>query len=179
MAKKKKYQIDAEDNNAGADVVSRSQKKRDSHALKDLGAELAKLSVAQFKHIPLNDDLLTALTLMAKLTNHEARRRQLQFIGKLLRQCDPIPIQDALATLQTGHSNDTALLQHAEHIRTALLNADAKEEARILAQWIPENPAIQELQSLIQKARGEDNPETKGAKRALFRKIRELLAIGI
>ncbi len=171
MAKKKKYQI----NERGIDEVlpvSRSQKKRDSHALKDLGAELAKLSVGQLKHIPLNDELLTAFTLMTKITNHEARRRQLQFIGKLLRHCDPSPIQDALATLQAGHNSNTALLHHAEQIRAALLSGNQDEKERMLAQWPSE---AQELQALALKAKGQDNPETKGASRALFRKVRELL----
>ncbi len=173
MAKKKKFQIDSEIDDVSSLPKSRSQKKRDSLALKDLGAELTKLSAGQLKHIPLNEDLQEAFKLMAKITDHEGRRRHLQYIGKLMRECDPLPIQEALAKLQAGHTVDNALLHHAERLRTALLTADSKEVATILAPW-PE--AAEELHTLILTAKAEQNPESQGAKRAIFRKLRELLS---
>ncbi len=172
MKKKKKFQLDMDAPESTEIAKSRSQKKRDSSALKDMGAELIKLSAGQRKNLPLNDDLKEALKIMDKITDHEGRRRQKQYIGKLMRECDVQPIQEALERMQQGHSTDNALLQHAERLRETLLSEDTAEAERILTQW-PEAEA--ELRAIVAKAKGPLNPETQGAKRTLFRKLRELL----
>ncbi len=148
---------------------SRSQKKRDSHALKDIGAELAKLTPGQIKKLPLNEDLQEALKVMAKITDKEGRRRQGQYIGKLMRECDPTPIQEALIQLKQGHNEDTALLHHAERLREALLNASDAEQKDLLQQW-PDAEA--EIRALVLRAKTELSPE---AKRTLFKKLKNLL----
>lgn len=169
MARKKRYQWDVTAGEDGDLKPSRSQKKRDSTALQDLGAELVKLPVTRLKHLPLTPDLDEALRLMARLTDHEGRRRQLQYIGKLMRECDAEALRAALDTLRQGHTQDNAAFHHAEHLRDALLAAPAAEAARILAPW-PE--AADELQALLARAKEENGPPH--ARRALFRRLREL-----
>ena len=102
MAKKNKYQLDVNAPEQDELPKSRSQKKRDSQALKDIGVELYKLSIGQRKKIPLNQDLELAFAEMDRLKDKEAKRRHMQYIGKLLRQCDPMPILEALENLRQG-----------------------------------------------------------------------------
>ncbi len=170
MARHKRYQLDMDGPEFEEAPKSRSQKKRDSHALKDIGAELAKLTPGQIKKLPLNEDLLEALKVMAKITDKEGRRRQGQYIGKLMRECDPAPILDALEKLKQGHNEDTALLHHAERLREALLTAPEAQVKEIISAW-PE--AQQELLKLVDRAKSELSPEVK---RTLFKKLKSLLA---
>ncbi len=170
MARKNRYQLDIDGPEFEEAPKSRSQKKRDSHALKDIGAELAQLTPGQLKKLPLGEDLQEALRVMAKITDKEGRRRQGQYIGKLMRECDPAPIQEALVKLKQGHNEDTALLRHAERLREALLVATEAEAKEITHAW-PE--AQQELLKLVERAKSELSPE---AKRTLFRKLKTLLA---
>ncbi len=170
MARKNRYQLDIDGPEFEEAPKSRSQKKRDSHALKDIGAELAKLTPGQLKKLPLNEDLQEALKVMAKITDKEGRRRQQQYIGKLMRECDPEPIQEALVRLKQGHNDDTALLHHAERLREVLLTASDAEVADVLGKW-PQ--AQEELRVLVERAKNELSPE---AKRVLFRKLKLLLA---
>ena len=80
---------------------SKSQRKRDATALQDLGAQLVKLTSAQVNRIPLPDDLLAAVRAAQAMPQRGAHKRQLQYIGKLMRQIDdPEPIRAALATVQ-------------------------------------------------------------------------------
>ena len=80
---------------------SKSQRKRDATALQDLGAQLVKLTSAQLNRIPLPADLLAAVRAAQAMPQRGAHKRQLQYIGKLMRQInDPEPIRAALATVQ-------------------------------------------------------------------------------
>ena len=169
MARKKRYQWDVEAEEGVGEAPSRSQKKRDSTALQALGEELAALPVARLGKLPLTPDLDEALRLMARLTDREGKRRQLQYIGRLMRECDAEPLRAALEQLHKGHTEDTAAFHHAERVREALLSADKAEQDRLLAPW-PE--AAEELRALIARAKTENAPH---AKRALFRKLRELV----
>ena len=83
---------------------SKSQRKRDATALQDLGEQLVKLTPAQLNHVPLADELLAAVRLARTITQRGGRKRQLQYIGKLMRQLDATAteaIRTALATLRT------------------------------------------------------------------------------
>ena len=83
---------------------SKSQRKRDATALQDLGEQLARLTPAQLSRIPLPDDLLAAVRMAQGITQRGGRKRQLQYIGKLMRQLDEAEtavIRVALATVWT------------------------------------------------------------------------------
>ena len=85
MARKKRYQYE-EDVPESDLFVSRSQKKRDSSALQQIGEEIAALSVPRLEMLPLNDDLKKAFAEFRKLTDREAKRRLLQYVGRLMRE---------------------------------------------------------------------------------------------
>lgn len=84
----RKHQYRQDDAGDGAEVVSRSQRKRDSSALQTRGEQLARMSPARQARLPLPPDLAEALADFRRLTDKEAKRRQLQFIGRLMREAE-------------------------------------------------------------------------------------------
>ncbi len=170
MARKKRYQYMAEDELLEAERPSRSQKKRDSTALQKLGEELVALPLSKVKGLPITAEMLEALELMAKITDREGRRRQMQYIGKLMRECPADELRTALDVLRQGHHEDTAKFHHAERLREALLTANEQEEQHILSQLPQEAQA--DIQKLTLHARKENSTT---AKRALFRKLYAVL----
>lgn len=149
---------------------SRSRKKRESTALQKLGETLTGLPLARLADLPLGPELDEALRLMARITDHEGRRRQLQYIGRLMRESDAEAISAALERLREGPARDNAAFRHAERLRAALLAADGEETERLLARW-PQ--AASDLRRLVARARGESAPQ---AARELFRRLRQLAA---
>ena len=90
--------------------------------LQALGKELVELTSDRLKKIKLPDDLRLAVRTAQQMTRHdEARRRQLQFIGRLMRDVDAQPIRDSLATVRGDSAEETARLHRIERLRTALL----------------------------------------------------------
>ncbi len=84
MAKKNRYQY--EKDNDDELFISRSQKKRDSSALQKIGEEIANLAPTKLAKLPLTTDLLNAIQEYKNITNKEAKRRHLQYIGRLMRE---------------------------------------------------------------------------------------------
>ena len=87
----------------GTDYKSRTQKKNEDRALQRLGEQLVTLPPNQLKAMGLPDELLTAIELAHKMKSHGARRRQIQYIGALMRHIDPQPIEAALERIRTGN----------------------------------------------------------------------------
>ncbi len=160
-------EMDAED----VHLVSKSQRKRESTALQDLGKELFELSRDQLKKMNLPEALLEALLEAKRLTSHGAMRRQMQFIGKVMRDIDIEPINQQLAAIR-GESNIAKAAFHAlENWRTRLIEDDAA-----LTEWLLAHPDtdVQQIRQLIRNARRE-TAEAKPPKssRALFKLLRE------
>ena len=83
---------------------SKSQRKREATVLQELGEQLVKLTATQLKRIPLPEDLLAAVRLAQSISQRGGRKRQLQYIGKMMRQLDEADIEAmraVLATMQT------------------------------------------------------------------------------
>ncbi|SPP31878.1 hypothetical protein ARAF_1544 [Arsenophonus endosymbiont of Aleurodicus floccissimus] len=163
------------DDNADKDEiiwVSKSEIKRDAQALKKLGAELVELSKHELERIPLNDELLAAVELAQKI-KREGRRRQLQFIGKLLRAQDHQPIYEALDKLKNRHNKQIAILHKLEALRNQLLkNGDNAIEDVIRLFPLAD---LQQLRTLIRncKKEREANKPAK-AYRQLFQYLKTL-----
>ena len=84
---------------------SKSQRKREAAALQDLGEQLVKLTPAQLHRIPLPEELLATVRLTQTIAQRGGRKRQMQYIGKLMRRLDESevePIRAALATMQVA-----------------------------------------------------------------------------
>ena len=85
------------------DYKSRTQKKNEARALRRLGEQLVALPFGQIETLDLPDELLTAIKLAHKIRSHGARRRQIQYIGALMRHIDPQPIEIALERARSGN----------------------------------------------------------------------------
>ena len=110
---------------------SKSQRKRDMHALQELGEELVALQPARLRSLALPESLLEAIEQAQRISSREGRRRQLQLIGKLMRQVDADPIRDALAVDGNRHRQEGALMHSAEPGREQrLAQADARARFR-------------------------------------------------
>ena len=155
------------------DGPSKSQVKRDMLALQALGTEIVELTDAKFASIApiLPEKLRIATTDARSISAHGGRKRQLQYIGRLMRQVDPQPIRDALAVWKR-HSREQAVeLHQLENWRERLI---AEEGA--LAEYVAAHPGTdtQRLRALIRNTR-EEKARNKPPKsyRELFRLLRD------
>jgi len=152
---------------------SKTRKKQEMHELQDLGAELVKLSESQLAKLPLPEGLRAAVMDCRRVTKHEALRRQLQFIGRLMRGVDPAPIRAQLNVWRGQSSQSTALMHKIERWRDRLI---AEEGA--LTEFLRDVPSVDatQVRQLIRNARREA-AEIKPPKssRALFRLVRDAL----
>jgi len=151
---------------------SKSQRKRESQGLQDLGEELAALSTERLAALDMPETLREALHTLNRTRSHEGRRRQLQYVGKLMRGVDEAPLREAVAASQLGHARDTLLLHEAERWRTELMLDD-----EALTRWVTERPDtdVQRLRTLVRNARAEAlPPAVPGAAPRQLRSYREL-----
>ena len=154
MAKRKKKEaFDWEDEDQEEIIwVSKSEIKRDAEDLKQLGEKLVNLTKANLTKVPLDDSLKDAIELAQRLQK-EARRRQLQYIGKLLRSIDAEPIREALEKIENKHNQQQAMLHKLEILRDELVT---KGDAA-LTDLLNEHPSAdrQQLRNLIRAAQKE------------------------
>ena len=150
---------------------SKSSLKREMHALQDLGEQLVALSVDRLKKMPLPDSLYEAVR-AAQGFKMEARRRQMQYIGKLMRKIDPAPIQAQLDIFNGNSAAEIAKMHRLERLREQLLE-DEKTIGTIAETW-PEAD-LQYLRTLRRNALKE-REAAKPAKsfREIFRVLRDL-----
>ena len=103
------------------DFISKTQRKRQMTELQVLGAALVKLSKEQLERLDLPETLLEAVLECKRFNKHEAIRRQMQYIGRIMRDLDAAPIAEQLASLQAPSKKQTALFHLAEKWRTDML----------------------------------------------------------
>ena len=103
------------------DGPSKSQKKRESTALQDLGEELVALSKERIAKIDMPERLRDAILQAQRITAHEGRRRQMQFIGKLMRSAEVEPLQSAVDEVKGASAASTARQHRLEALRTRLM----------------------------------------------------------
>ncbi|MBK9324804.1 MAG: DUF615 domain-containing protein [Thiobacillaceae bacterium] len=154
-----------------SEIVSKSQRKREMTALQDMGVELVKLPRARLEKFDLPENLLSALVEAQRLNSHGAIRRQMQYIGKLMRDVEIEPIAEQLAALRGESAAAKAEFHALEHWRTRLIADD-----QALSAWLSAHPEsdAQQIRQLIRNARKEA-AEGKPPKssRALFRLLRD------
>ena len=143
--------------------TSKTDAKRESEELQELGEKLLELRGDLFKPLPLPDKLADALADAKRITNFEGKRRQMQFIGKLMRLLDEDTlkaVRHALELQRLGHSYDTEQLHLAEQWRDRVI---ASDEA--VQEWIAQFPGtdIQQLRALVRQARKDAVPANKVA----------------
>lgn len=134
------------------EFISKTQRKRASTALQDLGAALVKLSREQLARIDMPEPLREAVLDCKRFTRHEAIRRQRQYIGKLMREIDAAPIADQLAAIEAPSRKQTALFHVAEKWRDDLI-ADPGAMARFEREFPHANAT--RVRALLEAARAE------------------------
>ena len=156
---------------------SKTKQKEAMHELRDLGAELVELSVGQLKRINLPENIFDAVRECQKITAHGARRRQIQYLGKLMRSVDDEPIRAGLALLRGESSAETARLHRLERLRVRLLEDEAVL-TEIAAQW--PGVDLQHLRTLRRNALKEkENNKPPKNFRAIFQILQELDQKGV
>ena len=172
----------------GTNEASRTELKRESEELQKLGAELLTLRADLLNGLDLPEKLLEALLDAKRITNFEGKRRQLQFIGKLMRKLEPDTLEAARAALQAQHqgsARETLALHRAEQWRERLITQDDA-----IGDWLRAFPGTdgQQLRALVRQARKDAPPADKTAVsqglaprhgrayREVFQLVREQLA---
>lgn len=159
---------------------SKTQLKAEADEKQALGEALLTLRADLMARLDLPDKLRDAIADAKKITNFEGRRRQMQFIGKLMRPLDPEPIREAINEQLNGSADLTLALHLAEQWRDKLIADDAA-----LGTWLEEHPGTdsQQLRALVRQARKDAKPEKPGeaprhgkSYREIFQLVRQTLA---
>ena len=157
----------------GIEPKSKSQVKREMLALQALGEKLVELSSDQIKKIDMPPKLQEALLFAGTIKKGEARRRQLQYIGVLMRKADPEPIQKALDAIGRGRLQDAKRFEEMERWRDELVEGNDGPIEEIMSRFPRTDRQI--LRQLVRSARKErDIKKPPKASRALFRFLRAL-----
>jgi len=155
---------------------SKTQRKHEMHALQQLGVELTALDPGRLSTLALPEKLVDAITTARALSRHEARRRQMQFIGRLMRDVDPVPIREALAAWAEGPRRERERFASLERWRDRVL-----DEPDGLQAFVERYPSASRdvLAPLVDEARAERARGAPPAKaRLLFRELRRILEHG-
>jgi ribosome-associated protein len=156
---------------------SKTRLKAEAHALQTLGADLAALPDGRLAALELPEPLRDAIDQLRRTKGHEARRRQLQYVGKQMRNVDSVPLYEAVAAYKLGSATETLKLHETERWREELLASDDA-----LTRWAQAYPDsdLQRLRSLVRAARKDASltPEQRSGRgfRELFQFIKPWLA---
>lgn len=144
---------------SGKDVPSKSDLKKESEELQKLGADLLTLRTDLFNKLGLPDKLVEAMNEAKRITNFEGKRRQMQFVGKLMRTLDEGVIEAARQALdeqRNGSARETLALHQVETWRDRLIADDAA-----LTEWLAlhADTDVQAIRALIRQARKDAAPQ--------------------
>lgn len=152
------------------DFPSKTRRKQEMHALQALGGALLDVPPSQLDALDIPEELAEAVREATRIRSHEAKRRHLQYIGRLMRKLDPEPIRAAIAEIEGRSAAARARHRRIERWRTRLLDDD-----RALTDFAREHAGadLQALRVLVRNARKEIAwSRTPHAQRALFRFLR-------
>ena len=161
----------------GTDEQSRTDLKRESTELQKLGEALLTLRADLLARLPLSDKLKDAILEAKRITNFEGKRRQMQYIGKMMRKLEAAEVEQVRAALDeqaNGSAADNLALHQAELWRDRLISQDDAA-----SQWIAQYPSTdtQQLRALIRQARKDAVPEKPGAAVRHGRAYREIFQL--
>ncbi|MEZ5573631.1 MAG: ribosome biogenesis factor YjgA [Halioglobus sp.] len=156
------------------DAPSKSARKRHMLALQAIGESLLNLSEKQLAQIPIDDERLLATVREARLIHSKsARKRHLQFIGKLMRDIDPAPIEQALRQLDNVRQQHADAFHQLEQLRAAVLEAGPGGVELVMTRY-PAADRQQLRQLVLQHQREAEKNKPPAASRKLFRYLKEL-----
>ena len=168
-----KHPIEPIENDDDIEYVSKSEIKREMHALKDMGARLMVMKPSMLDKLPLNERLRNALDESKRIKSHNARKRHLGFIGKLMQDQDIEPIEQFLARLDSSSEEYNRHFHQLERWRDRLI----AEGQPALTEYLDKFPAAdhQHIRQLVRNAKKEAELEKPpAAARKLFKYLREV-----
>jgi ribosome-associated protein len=154
-------------------LVSKSQRRRDALEIKSLAHELINLSQSKLGQVPLDEMARAAIMEARKMSSNGARKRQLQYVAKLLRRDDPEPILQAFEKFESEAREITGRQHRSEAWRDFLL----EEGDPAIGELIRQRPGsdTQAIRQLVRNASREvarNKPPVSA--RSLFRILREM-----
>lgn len=160
---------------------SRSQKKRDSADLQVLGGKLAEMPDSALKRLALPVRLEEAIREYKALSKHEAKRRQLQFIGALMRETETDPLAQAVEDMEAGNRTQAREFHVVEALRAAFLAGDESELEGLVA-LAPEAERVEirsKIRQMVRNAKAEaEKKKPPRTSRDLFRLLVKLRQTG-
>lgn len=158
----------------GDEPPSKSARKRHMLSLQAMGESLLDLNERQLAGIPIGDErLVTALRECRQIHSKSARKRHLQYIGKLMREIDPAPIEQALLALRHARQHSISAMHELEQLRADILAAGANGVELAVTRF-PDADRQHLRQLVLQHQRESQRGQPPAASRKLFRYLREL-----
>lgn len=150
---------------------SKSQRKRDMVALQKLGESLIALAPEQLDRLDLPEDLVEAIRFFHTLKDREAKRRQQQFIGTVMRKVDPEPLRAALDELDQLRYRQAEEFHQIEIWRDALIAGDGDALTVVVGRFGLDPQQLRQMARLAAAEKAAGKPSKNG--RALFRLLRQ------
>jgi ribosome-associated protein len=152
--------------------ISKTKLKREADAAQDIGKKLIDLSKDKLLKLDLPEALFDAVIEAKRLTANGAVRRQLQYLGRLMRDVDAAPIVEQLQKWEGKNTEENAYFHGLERWRTRLLT-----QPEAIAEFLKVYPLvdIQQMRTLIRNAQREEAAQKPPkSSRELFKLIREI-----
>jgi ribosome-associated protein len=161
---------------AAPSAPSKTRRKHEMQALQDLGAELCALDSGRLASLDLPERLVDAIVLARSITRHEAKRRQMQYIGRLMRDVDAGPLRDALAAWAQGPQRDREAFARVERWRDRVLAEPDGMQAFVATYPATDADVLARLVTDARAERARGAPPRRS--RALFRELKRLVDEG-
>jgi ribosome-associated protein len=162
----KKKSIDLE-----LEEISKTEVKKEMVVLQQLGIKLVKLSDSQLSKISLPENLLDSIKLAKTITKNGGLKRQLKYVGKLMRHVDPEPIIEAIDNIETGNKKNKQLFQFKEQWRDWLLEGEKDK----LTEFLNKYPSA-DMQRLRQLIRNYNTAKTDDKKKQIARQLFKIVS---
>lgn len=155
---------------------SKSQLKREMHALQALGETLIAMKPAERARFPLSDDMLRAIEETSRIRSHEGRRRHMQYVGKLIRKEDLTAIQGVFDAIEQEKEQRDHAFHRLEKWRDRMVDEGDEGVDLFMADY--PNADRQALRQLVRNARKErEQGKPPTSSRKLFKHLRDTLAL--
>ncbi len=164
---------DIDDLASEIELKSKTEIKKEMHQLQDFAQSLVEMSKHQRSLIPLSEDLKDAMVVADKIKNkHEALRRHIRHIAKILLETDLAPIHQAIDVMANKHQQATAKFERLESLRDQLIEQGNEAIEALLVEF--EQMERQKLKQLVRHAAKEKKAEKLGKHyRNLFAYLKE------
>ncbi len=168
-----KPKIKASDSLDSLNRKSKTQKKQEALSLQELGERLVKMPPEQIEDIDLPEEIYDAIQFAKTIKSHGARRRQMQYIGTLMRRIDAGPLQEALDNIEQGYYKRNLSFKEIENWRDELLAGNDMLIEKILVKCpdADRGKIVQLVQTALKEKEHNNSPK---ASRALFRYLRDI-----